>query len=676
MSSDYTIHRTDPNNGQFVIKSYTTNGPNTPNNQLPLYPSAVSANTSLVLLGKGMFDYGEPIQTDLVHMLENFAGPTPPVYPLPGQLWFNNAISQMEVYLGPNPVTDWRPFMINGGFTSPLDLNHQRIINLGIPTNYNDATSLGYSDARYLKVDVPSHMNATVTFTGGSTITGIPLPVSALDVVNKEYVDNIVTGGITNLDNYYINKSGSIGITGHYVWDGTTIASSIMLNTTDLSLTSSTFSVANGTANFSNTTIGLSGTTFVGQISLSGNLVITGDRIIDVGSNRIRGVAAPINGSDAANKDFVVQQVIAGASYDGTLQSGVFNSTTGTLTLTSSVSGDVVITGFNTTQTITQTAKYNAINPVADNSWLATTLRSSVFYPNIPIQEAVAQIDVALSDIKHPRKRYIATVATPGVLTITLPFYYTTEMHSLMVTKNGIKQYNSTRGYSTVSFPNTGKITSQLPLTRNLNYTFSVTVDGGTAQTITVSNTSTTSFNINTIPSNITFTVTNDITNQLFANQLLEVVVTGAYSVCNGTYHVVSFTYDSTTNLTTITVLENNQVSTVPSGSGSPVGTITPTLLFTYVDMVNMINTTLTGAICIYDEHSIIIYSTTFGPTSTVSITDVTLFAALSTTGIVNGPAGVLYGYTENGMAYSQSNTITFIADPGVGAVIEILDTK
>ncbi len=45
--------------------------------------------TSVTLLGRGSVDYGEKVAENFVHMLENFAGPTPPANALPGQTWFH-----------------------------------------------------------------------------------------------------------------------------------------------------------------------------------------------------------------------------------------------------------------------------------------------------------------------------------------------------------------------------------------------------------------------------------------------------------------------------------------------------------------------------------------------------------------------------------------------------------
>lgn len=101
---EYIIKKTDPNNGSFIIKSYTTNGPINPNSTT-LHEHAVSANTSLVLLGKGTFDYGEPLQTNLINMLENFASDMSPTFPIKGQLWYDTSLNTpiLKVFNG----SDW-----------------------------------------------------------------------------------------------------------------------------------------------------------------------------------------------------------------------------------------------------------------------------------------------------------------------------------------------------------------------------------------------------------------------------------------------------------------------------------------------------------------------------------------------------------------------------------------
>lgn len=47
-----------------------------------------STSTSLTLTGKGSINWGEPLQENLLRILENFAATTEPAHPTAGQLWF------------------------------------------------------------------------------------------------------------------------------------------------------------------------------------------------------------------------------------------------------------------------------------------------------------------------------------------------------------------------------------------------------------------------------------------------------------------------------------------------------------------------------------------------------------------------------------------------------------
>ena len=60
-----------------------------------------STSTSITFVGKNYNSgYGQLIATDFLHILENFANPTPPSNPVQGQLWYDNANSLLKVYDG------------------------------------------------------------------------------------------------------------------------------------------------------------------------------------------------------------------------------------------------------------------------------------------------------------------------------------------------------------------------------------------------------------------------------------------------------------------------------------------------------------------------------------------------------------------------------------------------
>lgn len=70
-----------------------------------------SVDSSIVLIGKQVTNYGELQNENFVHILENFANSTDPGSPLAGQLWWNTSTKTMQVFDG----TLWRPAT---GFTS------------------------------------------------------------------------------------------------------------------------------------------------------------------------------------------------------------------------------------------------------------------------------------------------------------------------------------------------------------------------------------------------------------------------------------------------------------------------------------------------------------------------------------------------------------------------------
>lgn len=82
---------TDPLQTQFTVNPYTANGLRFPTQNV-LASGASSAKTSLLWYGKGSANYGERVQENVLHLLENFAGATAPANPVSGQLWFDRRL--------------------------------------------------------------------------------------------------------------------------------------------------------------------------------------------------------------------------------------------------------------------------------------------------------------------------------------------------------------------------------------------------------------------------------------------------------------------------------------------------------------------------------------------------------------------------------------------------------
>ena len=86
----YTISYTDTvNKGTIVVEDNTLNN-----------------ETSLKLPGRGTTAYGQSVNENFLHLLENFANTTAPSRPVEGQLWYDNTegVDQLKVYDGTNWV--------------------------------------------------------------------------------------------------------------------------------------------------------------------------------------------------------------------------------------------------------------------------------------------------------------------------------------------------------------------------------------------------------------------------------------------------------------------------------------------------------------------------------------------------------------------------------------------
>lgn len=93
----YIISPTDNPSQEFTVSPYTSNGNISPISD-ELDPKAVVSNTSLLFHGKGSDAYGERIQENFYHLLENFSSNTEPLNPISGQLWFDNNDNILKIF--------------------------------------------------------------------------------------------------------------------------------------------------------------------------------------------------------------------------------------------------------------------------------------------------------------------------------------------------------------------------------------------------------------------------------------------------------------------------------------------------------------------------------------------------------------------------------------------------
>lgn len=204
--------------------------------------------TSLQLVGRGATHFnadttwGQALQNNAIHQLENFADDIAPHAPLTGQLWFDTATPGLKI----NHNDAWTGVMVSGmpaqgslnmnghlitnvanattdldalnrqtgdlryvnvtgdTMTGTLDMGTQKITNVAdtvIPTgvainlstpNGLDALNVRTADARYVNVDGDVMLGELSM--GGQKISHAANPTVAQDLATKSYVDSLTSG--------------------------------------------------------------------------------------------------------------------------------------------------------------------------------------------------------------------------------------------------------------------------------------------------------------------------------------------------------------------------------------------------------------------------------------------------------------------------------------------------
>jgi hypothetical protein len=507
--SFYTLRFTDDTKIPFIVNSNTANGPIEPDS-LILHPDATAANTTLVILGRGFTDYGEPIQQNLVYLLENFADDTPPNYAVQGQLWYNNATPGLSVYNG----TSWLPIVISGAFSGNLDMAGFKIVNLGNATLPTDALNQVSADLLYVNVTGDT-MTGSLTLTGGASQVVLPnAPTVGSHATNKTYVDGTISASIAafgvTIDPIYVNVSGDT-MTGSLTigsGDLTISTGNVIIPTGNIMMTAGGLSSTSGNITLTNGTLTLA----TGNITVtSGNLLVNGGSatfngvtqhnapvfvtntslnvtgvagIINMddgasGRNRIINLGTPLAPFDAATKDYVDTAIgISGA--DGVVYAGNINGTTGVITLNRTLAlPDVVLSGAAApfSHTHQSSAVYHNVDPAYDQSLLREVFVGTGTYPSTTtMEQVIGELDQVVFRMGRGLGRQV--FVSDGIQTVyTIAGEFITTSDRLQVYVDGVKHVASFFAIGGIGVSPSINIGSNTGLASATAYRINLTVD-------------------------------------------------------------------------------------------------------------------------------------------------------------------------------------------------------
>jgi hypothetical protein len=211
-----------------------------------------TTSTTLGLPGRNYAGYGQTLDTNFVHITENFANDTPPANPLQGQLWYNTNSNVLYVCptdglananawvslatAGGNSTTTFGTVNVNGN----LNANNVVAVNTvqganGTFTNVSISANANIANATLTSANIGTLTTQAITtgatttagsMTGTWTLTG-GLSGNSLVVANG----NIYTTGIKTNGYYYANGA-PFNPTGTYnngnVFDYLTGANSVV----------------------------------------------------------------------------------------------------------------------------------------------------------------------------------------------------------------------------------------------------------------------------------------------------------------------------------------------------------------------------------------------------------------------------------------------------------------
>jgi len=216
--------------------------------------ASIDKSTSLTFVGRNYSGYGQPIEENLVRLLENFANTTAPLKPVQGQLWFNNTPNSRRLlvsYDGTNfrdvvnvPYSNTAPKNATTGDLWWDSINSQlkvynSVLDTWTASSPNGGSGSAWDFGRILDTNLVEQNTIKAVFLGTATLT-----ISNTNFTPDSSVPNfsqfpIVKKGINLPGTNPVTGVSAVNTTsGHLLWG--TSSDALKAQKVDVSVSTST----------------------------------------------------------------------------------------------------------------------------------------------------------------------------------------------------------------------------------------------------------------------------------------------------------------------------------------------------------------------------------------------------------------------------------------------------
>jgi hypothetical protein len=244
-----------------------------------------TTSTSLGLPGRNYAGYGQSLDTNFVHVMENFADGTPPPNPLRGQLWYNTSANTLYICPtdGESNASNWLSLTstASGGTTTfgSITISGNALSNNLTVTNNANANALNSS---YLSVSTQANIaSANITSATIGTVTTAAITTGA-------QANNGTLTGVWTANG--AGTANGVAGTSFYVTGGNLVVS----NTASRGVVADFFYYGNGSAisfsgTYSNSNVGSYLPTYAGNVGLAGGAAVFNGTTLTTGANSTAG---------------------------------------------------------------------------------------------------------------------------------------------------------------------------------------------------------------------------------------------------------------------------------------------------------------------------------------------------------------------------------------------------